>query len=452
MNFWFADTKNSWPWGHAIEALLDNYWRHLLAQYQTLYVGYSGGLDSTVLLHSLVTEPLLAGKIRAVHVHHGLSPNANLWQKNCQMFCEEHGIPFLAYAVSIDTQANIEDAARKARYQIFSSLLKQNDALLLGHHQDDQAETLLLQLFRGAGVDGLSAMAVRKKWSSGEMLRPFLQHTKQTLALYARRHTLHFIEDESNQDERYSRNFVRHRIMPLVQSKWPHAVQNLSRTAEHCQQAKANLLALAVLDCKEVNEASTRLPLAALYRLNRERRTNVIRAWFHQLQIALPSATILERILDELISVREDAIPCVTFGEVCVRRFKDTLYLLEAGRNHYLESTTWEAFPLPLRLGNSGEYLQAFTAMKGALIRPGARVEVRFRHGGERFYWHGQTKMLKKLFQEWNVPPWERDTVPLIVVDSQVIAVVGFAVSDHSYAEGLPNLYSFGKTRQVQEP
>ena len=432
--------------------MLDNYWQHLLAQYQTLYVGYSGGLDSTVLLHSLISEPLFAGKVRAVHVHHGLSPNANLWQRSCQLFCEARGIPFLAHAVSIDTHTNVEDAARKARYQVFSSLLTQNDALLLGHHQDDQAETLLLQLFRGAGVDGLSAMAVRKKWCSGEMLRPLLQHTKQTLALYAREHALDFIEDESNKDERYSRNFVRHQIMPLVQSKWPNVVKNLSKTAQHCQQAKKNLLALAGLDCKEIIKPTTRLPLASLYTRDRGRRTNVLRVWLGQLRVALPSTLVLDRILDELISAQKDAIPCVTFGNVSVRRFKDTLYLLEGDCSAYSESIIWEAFPRPLCLGNSGEYLQAVIAERGVLIQPGAQVEVRFRKGGELFHWHGQTKMLKKLFQEWQVPPWERDTVPLIVVNSDVIAVVGFALSDRYYAEGLPNLYSFAKTWQVQEP
>ena len=199
------------------DALLADDWQQSLANYNTLFVGFSGGLDSTVLMHCMASHPALVAKLRAVHVHHGLSVNATAWQAHCQQFCDALGIQLMVLKVTCNNRANIEESAREARYAAFSSLLSDNDCLLLAHHCDDQAETLLLQLLRGAGIDGLAAMPSVNNLSKGQLVRPFLQHSRQRLEAYAHQHRLAWINDESNQNSDFSRNYLRNEIMPLLQ-------------------------------------------------------------------------------------------------------------------------------------------------------------------------------------------------------------------------------------------
>ena len=209
--------KNLWQWVHVTDSLLTADWQQKFTHYQKLVVGFSGGLDSTVLLHHLASQPELIGKLQAVHVHHGLSEHASDWQTHCQRFCDTVNVPLIVRQVTIARRGNIEEGARIARYQVFSSLLNEHELLLLAHHCDDQAETLLLQLLRGAGVDGLAAMASIKHFAKAAIARPFLQHSRKIIEAYAKEHRLTWVDDESNQDSAFSRNYLRHHIIPLLQ-------------------------------------------------------------------------------------------------------------------------------------------------------------------------------------------------------------------------------------------
>lgn len=223
---------------HSTTQLFTTQWRVRLSQYSQLIIGYSGGLDSTVLLHALNTILELKTKLIAVHINHGISPNANSWQQHCAQWCQQHNIAYIAKTVTFDSSSNIEEHARQARYEVFSSLFPKNACLLLGHHQDDQAETILLQLF----------LRYRHRWfSRNERIKPMaIRNNSQTIITlfaqqlehYAKTHQLTWIEDESNQDTRYVRNYLRHEVMPTIAQKWPAAVENMSRSAMHCQQAK----------------------------------------------------------------------------------------------------------------------------------------------------------------------------------------------------------------------
>ncbi len=267
-------------------------WIEQFSQFKRLIVGFSGGLDSTVLLHNLAQQPALHGRLLAMHINHGISVNAENWQYQCQHFCEELSIPFLVKKVEFGRQANLEEEARKARYQAFSAELAPGDGLILAHHLDDQAETLLLQLFRGAGVDGLAAMVASKGFAKGKLLRPLLNYSRQNLEDYAKFHHLKWLDDESNQNTDFSRNFLRQQIFPLLRTRWPKIANNLTRTTQHCQQAQANLEDLAKMDCPVLNKPTSTLALNSLSHLSDARMVNVLRFWFKSNNIKSPSTLI----------------------------------------------------------------------------------------------------------------------------------------------------------------
>lgn len=432
--------RNSWRWVLVIKTLVNKEWLEQCLHYDNLFVGFSGGLDSTVLLHNLAAQPQLIRKLRAIHINHGLSSNALAWQNHCQNFCAQWQIPFLVQQVEFSREANIEAGARQARYKAFASILGANDCLILGHHLDDQAETLVLQLFRGAGIDGLAAIAPHKQFARGVLLRPLLHCSRQSLEDYASEHQLQWIEDESNQDLTFSRNYLRHQLIPLMRKRWPGVVNNLVRTTRHCQEAQANLDDLAKVDCPALEGQPTSLAIPPLLLLKPARIKNVLRFWFKQHQLSLPSAATFNRLITEVIPAASDANPQLSWQEASIRRYQQTLYLLKDMQEVPSQTLTWQNFPEPLYLEGLG-YLQAQKASRGIVIPVQAKIEIGFRRGGELFNWHGQTKQLKKLFQDWQVPTWLRDRIPLLYLDKQLAAVIGYALSDHYYQEEVPSTY-----------
>lgn len=415
--------------------LLNAEWTTRLDEFTQLIVGFSGGLDSTVLLHLLASYPSLGPKLLAVHINHGISKNASSWQSHCEQFCFNLGIRFLSRSVQFNRCANIEEEARTARYQVFSSLLTATDCLILAHHREDQAETVLLQLFRGAGVDGLAAMTELSSLGLGSIARPLLSHSRAELESYAARHELKWVEDESNQEINYSRNYLRHQIMPLLLTKWPGVTGNLARTASHCQQAKANLDELAVSDYPELLVARKALFIDPLRTLSIERITNVLRVWLKRNHIQLPATTTFQRLIHEVINANADANPLVSWDGIEVRRYQHYLYVDNKKVINLATAIEWAEFPSPLVLTEYNLHLIAKKVDEGLVVPQNTAVIIRFRQGGEHFCWHGQTKQLKKLFQEWTIPPWLRDTIPLVYIDNQLAAVVGYAVSDLFYSK-----------------
>ncbi|KTD44726.1 tRNA lysidine(34) synthetase TilS [Legionella parisiensis] len=479
-----------------IKPLLSTEWFSRLSHFNRLIIGFSGGLDSTVLLHVLASHPTLLTRLIAVHVNHGISANASCWQLHCQQFCQNLGIPLITQGVQFDRSANIEEGARIARYAVFSSLLAEEDCLLLGHHLNDQAETVLLQLFRGSGVDGLAAMPDFGQLALGKIARPFLTHSREELEHYAAFHQLSWIEDESNEDIGYSRNYLRQQIMPLLKRKWPGVIGNIARTALHCQQAKRNLDMLAAQDMASEENleklTGNSLLITPLKALGRDRIANVLRVWLKNNKIQLPSTVTFWRLIDEVIFASPDAVPLVSWGEVTVRRYQKHLYLDNRNANNltsyirplsklaakrdilgdsecrtaaytkshedqstistkqicsavefHKRSIEWSAFPLPLVIPNSSINLLAKKDNQGLVIPAGAKIFVQFRQGGEEFFLHGQTKRLKKLFQEWGVPPWLRERIPLIYFNDKLAAVVGYAMSDLFFIEECPDAWTF---------
>lgn len=395
-----------------------------LTTFSKLVVGYSGGLDSTVLLHLLASQADSATRLLAVHVNHGISPNAMNWQQHCQCVCDQLGIPLVVESVEFDPSKNIEAHARAARYQALAGHLAPEAALVLAHHQDDQAETLLMNLFRGAGISGLAAMQAVSHFQNYPLYRPLLDYSRAQLEDYAKTHALIWIEDESNTDLHYTRNFVRQSLMPTLRQRWPAVTATLARAASHCHQAEENLEALAKLDA-DADLSQRRLNWTRCINLPKARRANVMQQWFRQQRLRMPTALTFDRLIEELFSARPDSQPQIVWDGWQIRRYQDYFYLLEAEQVQSPACIDWDQFPAPLQFGGRRVQVAA-----GAELLQGQRVSVRRRQGGERILCQGQHKSLKKLLQAASIPPWERDQLPLIYENEVLILVPGLVQAD----------------------
>jgi len=399
-------------------------------------VAYSGGVDSHVLLHMLAhRRDTLRAPLLAVHVDHGIHAQSGEWREHCGRVCAELDVPLRT--LNVDGVAapgeSPEAAARHARYRALAEWLPEGAALLAAQHRDDQAETLLLQLFRGAGPRGLSSMPARASLGRGMLLRPFLDLARADILGYAQGHDLHWIEDPSNADTRYDRNLLRQSIMPQLRERWPGLSAVLARAAQH-QSEQAELAGmLGALDLEYCAQGD-RLLLSALKTLQPSRQRNLLRHWIHRRGFALPSRVVLERICTEMLCSRDDAQPLVRWGGAELRRFRGELYLMRRLPDHDVaQCLSWDLRG-KLPLTSAGGVLSA-TPVNGAGLRlPGAhaRVEVRFRRGGEFLRLPGAShrQTLKNLLQQHGVPDWERERLPLLYAGGTLAAVPGVAVCE----------------------
>ena len=405
---------------------------------QRYWVAYSGGCDSTVLLHALASlREQLPAELHALHINHNLHEAAPGWVDHCHAVCEALAIPLTE--VNVDARAakgeSPEAAARAARYRIFTEVLRNGDGLLLAHHRDDQAETLLLQLLRGSGPRGLAAMPKHRPQGAGWLGRPLLDFSRQELCRYAEAEQLEWIDDPSNFDTDFDRNFLRQRGLPLLQERWPAAVTTLARAADHQAEAAELLHQLAEEDWQlTAGPHADTLRIESLLRLTPERQRNVLRYWIDSVNsVPLPDRQRLLRILSEVIPAAEDAEPCIRWPGGQVRRYAGLLYLLTTEPASITSPLKWD-FSDRLEL-DDGRVLLATPGkgegLKADLIKQGT-ITVRFRQGGEvcRPVGRGHRHSLKNLLQEWGVPPWERNRVPLLYVNEAIAAVVGYCVCE----------------------
>lgn len=399
------------------------------------YIAYSGGLDSHVLLHvmseCLKKNPLFY--IQAVHINHGLNPQADHWEKHCQNICEALKIPFQVKHLRLTIQPgdSIEAVARKARYEIFCSIIRQDENILTAHTQNDQTETFLLQLMRGSGVKGLSAMPMKKKLGSGHLLRPLLNFNRYELKLYAEKNNLHWIEDDMNLELHFNRNYLRHEVLPILKRRWPEVFGIVSRSASHCAEASILLDQLADNDLQAM-QTSSKLPIKPLLQFTPERQRNILRRWVAREGLLAPETKQLDQIRKDVLEAKEDANPIFTYGDVEVRRYRNELYLSARSKLYDTSLIIPWNFQDSLALPNNLGIFQA-VKRKGKGIKTTLNlreVTVRFRKGGERCQPVGrkETHSLKKLMQEWNIPVWQRDLIPLIYSNETLVAVVGYCI------------------------
>jgi tRNA(Ile)-lysidine synthase len=402
------------------------------------WVAFSGGMDSHVLLHALCQlHEVLDAEIGAVHVNHGLQSMADDWGVHCQQVCAELDVPFVSLAA--DGKAlrgeSPEAAARHARYTALADWLPAKDCLLTAQHQDDQAETLLLQLLRGSGVSGLAAMPHSTTLGPGRHLRPLLDVSRDELRQYAYAHKLSWIEDPSNTDTAFDRNYLRHQVLPVLQQRWPAVAASLSRSAGHCAEAADLLEDLASRELRPLISGNNTLSLAGLLALPVVRQRNALRHWIRQVSGTTPSTAVLARIFNDVVGSRRDSEPCVRWDRFEMRRYRSELFLLpQAQQPCHSGAVDW-ALAETLALPGAGGVLTA-NAVTGCGLRADAvaagRVRVDWRQGGESCQpaGRGHHHSLKKLFQEQGIPPWERARIPLIYVQDQLAAVAGLWVCE----------------------
>lgn len=385
-----------------------------------LIVAYSGGVDSTALLHLLAQAGV--ADLHAAHVHHGLQDAADDWAARCADQAAALGVPFSALHVSVaaDHPAGPEAAAREARYGALRGVMKPGDVLVTAHHLDDQAETVLLRLLRGSGVQGLSAMRSLEAFEPGLLWRPLLQTSRAELQAYARAHELNWIDDPHNTNERYARSWLRQHVMPLLQQRWPAAADSFARSAALSAEAADLLEEVAAADCAAAS-AGQELAISALRRLSPARRMQALRWWLARVDGLSPVPySILVRIEPELIDARIDAEPLLAWPGGELRRYRDQLYAMPPLQPPPPEATlAWNGcgtLDLPAGCGR----LVAENSV------PQAGLLVRFAAGGERFQPMGSqhSRTLKNLFQESGVPPWQRLRTPLLLRDG-LLAWVG---------------------------
>lgn len=393
-----------------------------------LRVAYSGGADSHVLLHLLAQhrEALPGRALSAVYVDHNLDPASAAWGEHCLRICRELDVGWQLLRVDATPVAgeSPEEAARRARYRALGDSLGAHDALLTAHHRDDQAETLLLQLLRGCGPQGLAAMAQATPLAAGWLLRPLLHTDRQDILEYAGRHRLAWIEDASNRDLRLNRNYLRHAVLPLLRERWPGAARTLARSAELCADAQALLDELADRDLQALRTAQAdRLSLAGLLALEPRRQRNALRRWFRRLGLASPQRAQLERLIASL-GAPPDRQPRGAWPGVEVRRYGDALYAFPQLPLHDPHQVLQWSGEAPLSIGGIGtlRLIRARGGLKPDCLR---RLSVRFRRGGERLRVAGaeHRRPLKKLLQEAAIPPWQRERIPLLYSDERLIAV-----------------------------
>lgn len=394
-------------------------------------VAFSGGLDSTVLLHGLhLIASELGATLAAVHVDHGLSPDSRLWARHCEAFCEERGIP--SESIRLDLQCeqgeSIEARAREARYRALASRMRTGDALLTAHHQDDLAETFLLRALRGSGIEGLAAITPARTFHPGWLLRPMLGVGRSELERYANDLGLVWVEDPSNEQSRFDRNYLRHTVMPVIRKRWPSASETLSRAAENCADSLEAFSEWAESDLVAITRGDS-LDIGSWKLLSPPRQRAVLRHWISSFGLNAPARGRLMELRRQILEAAEDRQPEIDWDDRTIRRWRGALYMTGplpalTPRQRLVWKAEGGSLVLPAGLGQ-------LRWVDGEI---GGSLEIRFREGGEVCRRGSVRQPLNKLFQEIGIPPWLRDRVPLVFDADELVAV-----ADYFYATTWPD-------------
>ncbi|MFJ9989228.1 tRNA lysidine(34) synthetase TilS [Pseudomonas putida] len=400
-------------------------WQHA----PTWYIAFSGGLDSTVLLHLLAshTRQHDSPPLRALHIHHGLQAAADAWPDHCRNVCDSLGIPLDVIHVEVPSGASLEQAARTARYDAFAEVLQPGEVLFTGQHREDQAETLLFRLLRGAGLRGLAAMPASRPLGQGQLVRPLLDLARDQLQRYAQASGLRWIEDPSNIDTRFARNFLRAEVFPLLRQRWPQASQSLARSTAHLGEALALLDELAATDIASASPGAVApwqcldsLDLDVLAALSPARQRNALQYWLSS-RTRLPDSRHWAG-WENLRDATTDAQPLWRLTDGELQRSHGRLWWLSGDWLQVPQGgVSWPDPSQPLSLPGNGS-LQ----LVGAI--PGPGLHVRYRQGGEVLDIPGRGhRDLKRLLNEYRVPHFVRHRLPLLWQGERLLAVANLA-------------------------
>ncbi|CAK2061369.1 tRNA(Ile)-lysidine synthetase [Vibrio crassostreae] len=426
-----------------------------------LVVAFSGGVDSRVLLE-LAAQYAKSHHIEccAVHVHHGLSKNADLWAEQCQTWCDALSVSLAVERVSLDINSgeSVEKLARDARYQAFQQYIRLGDVLVTGQHIDDQLETFLLALKRGSGPKGLSSMAKVMSFGEAFIVRPLLSVTRSDIEASAHDMGLTWVEDESNQDLRFDRNFIRHQVTPTLTERWPSFRESVCRSAQLCAEQESLLDELLESHLQQAlggcNSKSQSLSIDSLSQHSDLLRARLIRMWISHCNQPMPSQKQLKLIWDEVACAQADANPKLVLNDVEIRRFNNQLYLVQDTKdlsNWESEILIDENLLLPDGLGeihlkavSSGSASHNRDVQRFSLTKANGTLRVIFNPEGVSAHpvGRGHSRKLKKLFQEYQVPSWLRRRTPILMDGDRVIAVLGLFVDKNYEGQDCEALWS----------
>ena len=374
---------------------------NLFLDNKDIVIALSGGIDSVVLLHYLRTN--FDSNLRAVHCNHHLSDYCDEWDKFCKNLCKSNNIEYSSVDIFLENEANLEEIARKKRYHSLSSILCKDEILCTAHHMDDQSETILLQLLRGSGVAGLSSMPRERLIGEGLHYRPFLNVNKSQIIEYAAKHKLQWIEDDSNVNTDFRRNFLRSEIIPKLSSVYTSVASSLSRSARHQSEALKLIRDLALIDINENNLVDTDncIDIKKLCEFEQYRIINIIRYHINSLKFLPPSEKVMKQIT-RLLVAKEDANPLTCWGSFEVRRYQ--------GRLHFIGNI----------LDNKINTCPFYKKLKSL-----PNFSIRYRKDGQRVKLSNKShsQSLKKVLQEASIPPWERDKLRMYYIDDRLRAM-----------------------------
>ena len=414
-----------------------NHFRQLIEHHpptKRLWIAYSGGVDSHALLHFVAHYPDLPIPIAgALHINHTLHIQSDLWEQHCQRVCKELGLSYCSRVVEPSAGAGPEDQARRVRYQAFKSILQAGDAILLAHHQDDQAETVLLQALRGGGARGLAGMAEIATLGLGRLVRPFLQTTRHDILLYAKQHQLQWIEDDSNDSRRFDRNYLRHEIMPLLKKRWPASAKTLSRTAHH----NASLVHLSQALLKQqlpkvLGRQINTLSITQLLKQPTALQIELIRLFCDHCHLTRPASKNITELLKQLQAKKDRQIAVAWRGGL-VRRYQDELFFFKNLPSYHTQwCYLWDTskvllineinHQLTMTPALLGEGVSARFANK-ALMVCSRKTGIKCQALGDSHH-----RSLKVIYKQHHIPPWDRNRYPMIFYDKKLLGIGGLVI------------------------
>lgn len=402
---------------------LDIHLREILdLQPERLVVGYSGGVDSHVLLHWLsrnLSKSDNPPHVCAIHVNHGLNEQAEAWQVHCEQVCTDLDVELFTFPVEVKRDGSLEENAREARYELFGSFLKSSDFLLLAHHLDDQIETAIFKLFRGNGFVGMPQSRPLKE---AKLYRPLLHTSRKEIEIYAQKEDLAWIEDDSNLDTAFDRNFIRLTLLPLIRERWPHLSANLKHVLGKEEESSLLLESIAEQDRLDLETEERVIFLSRFRKLDLLRQKNFLRYWIKKSANAFPAESFVSDAVRQMMSSDSFGL---RWESLQINGYRDKAYLMKApekapcaskGQNWSLEDLS-ELSALGIRVETiKGQGLKADLCQD---------LSIGFRKGGEKMQLNkgAGSKKLKHLLQDKGVPPWVRDSLPLIYKNEQLIAI-----------------------------
>lgn len=412
----------------------------------TILTAFSGGADSTVLLHLLQElRNDVHFKLEALHVDHDVNPQSKAWERQCKEFCQSIDVKYHCKRLSWTDNQNIptENDLREARYRWFKQQMSEGDVLVTAHHQNDQVETFLLNLMRGSGARGLSAMQAGSNFGGGKLVRPLLNISREQILQYATEHSLLYIDDPTNQNLTYDRNYLRHVVVPCLENRWSAASAQIARSASFLSDARVMMEQIGKADLKACESRGSgflsigcQLSVEKIKTLDKARQINLIRYWIRSCGLGEPRRNSLGNLIDSVIQdgARHYELGGLDKYRICC--YSGNLYLA----SNRLTDTRAVVIPWnleqPLYISEVERTLVP-TRSTDRGIRVGAKDKkftVRFRTGGERISLPGRkhSSSLKKLFQHHGIPPWERSQLPLIYQGETLVAVIPWLYASHS--------------------